>query len=96
MWQVEFQPSVARRVAKLGIANPDFNPTIAEVLLELERDPKQFEKKSGKLAKMRAVELRYRNAVWRLVFTLDEKECVVICIALDKHDEAYRSAERRA
>jgi mRNA-degrading endonuclease RelE of RelBE toxin-antitoxin system len=94
-WHVELQPQVARTVARLGITNADFNPTIAELILELERDPKQFPKKTGKLAAVRAAPLRYRDAAWRVVFTLNEREKVVVVIALDKHDEAYRDAGRR-
>ncbi|HTV74789.1 MAG TPA: hypothetical protein VME66_13920 [Candidatus Acidoferrales bacterium] len=94
-WRVEFQPRVARTIARFGIANADFNPTIAELILELEREPKQFPKKTGKLSAMRAASLRYHTTAWRLVFVLDERQKLVIVIAFDRHDEAYRDAARR-
>jgi mRNA-degrading endonuclease RelE of RelBE toxin-antitoxin system len=81
-------------VARHGLEDPDFNPTIAEVIAELERDPKQFEKKFGKLAGIRAAPLRYRNAPWRMPFLIDERTRIVTVITIDKHDAAYRAASR--
>jgi hypothetical protein len=71
-----------------------FRPTIEELFAQLASDPKAFEKKTGKLAGLRAVRLRFNNAAWRLVFEVVEEARVVYCIALGPHDEAYRDAGR--
>jgi mRNA-degrading endonuclease RelE of RelBE toxin-antitoxin system len=74
--------------------NLDFNPLLADVIVELETDPKQFEKKHGRLEGIRAAPLRFRNAPWRIPFVLDEERHVVTVITIDKHDAAYRAAGR--
>jgi hypothetical protein len=64
---------------------------------QLASNPKQFPKKSGKLATMRAAEIRFADGVvWRAVFELSESERVVRVLALGPHDEAYEAAQRRS
>jgi mRNA-degrading endonuclease RelE of RelBE toxin-antitoxin system len=83
-------------MAMFGLANPAFRPTLAHLVAELQRDPKQFPKKSGKLANARAASLRYRGREsWRAVFRLDEAKRVVFVMSLGPHDAAYAAAERR-
>lgn len=83
-------------MAKLGLANPAFRPKLAHLVAELKRDPKQFPKKSGKLANARAASLRYRGREsWRAVFRLDEAERSVYVMSLAPHDDAYDAAKRR-
>jgi mRNA-degrading endonuclease RelE of RelBE toxin-antitoxin system len=83
-------------LAKFGLANPTFRPTLAHLVAELKRDPKQFPKKSGKLANARAASLRYRGREsWRAVFRLDEANRTVFVMSLGPHDDAYADAERR-
>lgn len=62
---------------------------------DLETDPKRYAKKRGKLADARSYRIRFRGTAWRAVFTVDDDARVVSIIALDRHDEAYRQAERR-
>jgi len=62
---------------------------------ELERDPKRFPKKSGKLADARAYALRHRGISWRAVFLVHEERREVEVLSLAPHDEAYAQAERR-
>jgi len=88
-------PRVAKAITRYGLQNEDFNPTIFAMIVDLEADPKRYEKKSGDLADARSYRLRYRNAAWRAVFTVDDNTRVVRIIALDRHDEAYRQAGRR-
>ncbi len=93
-WTVELSARAARVVARYGSEDRDFNPTIKAVIDELEDDPKQFEKKSGKLAGIRAAPLRYRNTAWRMPFVVDDKTRVVLVLTIDRHDAAYRDAAR--
>jgi hypothetical protein len=44
----------------------DFNPTLVEIIVALERSPKQFPKKSGSLSHIRAASTKYRGAAWRV------------------------------
>ncbi len=93
-WRVELSNAASRVAAHYGRDDPDFNPTIAEIIAKLADDPKQFEKKFGKLRHVRAAPLRYRNAPWRMPYVIDEQERVVTVITIDKHDAAYRAASR--
>jgi mRNA-degrading endonuclease RelE of RelBE toxin-antitoxin system len=69
---------------------------LRELTEELQTNPKQFPKKQGKLKNRRAADLRFGDGVaWRAVFEIDEAARVVYVTALEKHDEAYRSAKRR-
>jgi len=95
VYRVEFHAGVVKTIRRYGIDSDDFNPTIATMIEDLETDPKRYEKKSGNLANARAYRLRFRNAAWRAVFTVDDNTRVVRIIALDRHDEAYRDAARR-
>ena len=95
VYRVDLHPRVAKTIARHGIENDDFSPTIIAMIVDLEADPKRYEKKSGDLADARSYRLRYRNAAWRAVFTVDDDARVVRIIALDRHDEAYRDAARR-
>jgi hypothetical protein len=72
-YHLNFDPSVAKTVAGMGVENPDFNPPLVELLLAIETNPTLFPKKSGALARTRAASLRYRGAAWRVVFAIDEK-----------------------
>lgn len=78
-----------------GLENPDFVPTLNELIDELETNPKQFPPKTDKLAGTRAAELLYRSAMWRVVFEVDDDYLEVTILAIAPHDLAYRQAERR-
>ena len=93
-WRVKLARAAQRVVTRFGYDDPDFSPSLKDVLEALEHDPKQFEKKAGKLAGIRAAPLRYRNAPWRIPFILDEREHAVLVLTIDKHDAAYRAASR--
>jgi mRNA-degrading endonuclease RelE of RelBE toxin-antitoxin system len=93
-WFVEFAPRAARVAARMGLESKDFNPTLIEIVAALERNPKQFPKKTGPLSHVRAVSTKYRGAAWRVPFALHEDERVVVILAIAKHDEAYRAAGR--
>jgi mRNA-degrading endonuclease RelE of RelBE toxin-antitoxin system len=83
-------------VQRWGLANADFRPTLEELLTELEANPYQFPvKRHGKLAGARAADVTYRGDVWRVVFDVDDEYREVVILAIAKHDEAYRQAERR-
>ncbi len=83
-------------MAKFGLTNPAFRPILAELVASLKHDPKQYPKKSGKLADARAASLRYRGrASWRAVFRLDEADRSVLVLSLGPHDDAYDAAKRR-
>ena len=77
-WHVSYHRDLAKRIVKYGLNDPDFNPTIAEMLTDLETDPKAAgEKKSGKLKDARAYVIRHRDVEWRAVYTIDEKAHIV-------------------
>lgn len=79
-----------------GLENPDFSPTLTELIEKLETNPKQFPKKRGKLRHARAAGLKFRAVSFRAVFVLDEEARTVSVLSLDKHDVAYAKAEHRA
>lgn len=73
-----------------------FRPTLDALFADLERNPKQFPLKKGKLQGHRAATLRFnKTVVWRCVFIVDDAEAVVRVRTLGPHDEAYAKAERR-
>ena len=78
-----------------GLENPDFAPTLDELIDQLETNPKQFPPKTGKLAGTRAAEVFYREDTWRLIFDLDDEYLEVTILAIGPHDVAYRQAQRR-
>jgi mRNA-degrading endonuclease RelE of RelBE toxin-antitoxin system len=94
-WAVELHRSVGKFIARCGISNPRFSPTLGELVDALEANPKQFPKKKGKLKSARAANLTFQNVAYRAVFILDENEHRVLVVALDEHDKAYDHAERR-
>jgi hypothetical protein len=61
----------------------------------LRANPKQFPKKKGRLAGVRAAPLKFESVAYRAVFTLDEAARAVFVLALDSHDREYRQAARR-
>jgi len=65
-WFVEFSPRAARVATRMGLENQDFNPTLVEIIVALERSPKQIPKKSGSLSHIRAASTKYRGAAWRV------------------------------
>lgn len=73
-----------------------FRPRLEELFAELRRHPKQFPKKTGRLADCRTAGVRFnRSAEWRCVFLIEELERVVTIYALGPHDDAYRDATKR-
>ncbi len=95
VYRVDFHARVAKTIQRYGLENDDFNPTVLQMIEDLESDPKRFAKKSGDLAEARSYRLSYRSSAWRAVFVVDDVARVVKIIALDRHDEAYRQASRR-
>jgi hypothetical protein len=95
-WIVSFHPEVLKLIAKHGLDSPLFRPTLGQLISRLERDPKRFAKKQGRLRRARAADIRFADgAVWRAVFVLDESTRRVFVCALAPHDVAYNEAERR-
>ncbi len=94
-WKVKLHREVGKDVTHYGLSNPNFTPTLADLIGELERDPKQFPKKKGQLQGTRAAELKYYNVVYRADFTLDEAARLVFIVSLEPHDKAYEKAKRR-
>jgi mRNA-degrading endonuclease RelE of RelBE toxin-antitoxin system len=94
-WTVEFHREVGKDVVAYGLRDRRFSPTLGELVTQLERDPKQFAKKKGALKNARAADLRFQGTAYRAVFTLDEVSRTVFVIALDPHDTAYVTAEKR-
>jgi mRNA-degrading endonuclease RelE of RelBE toxin-antitoxin system len=94
---VTAHPKVVKDLSEYRLTNPDFRPTFAALIAELQRNPKQFPKKSGQLRTLRAASLRYREtAAWRLVFQVDEHLREVYIVSVGPHDEAYEVAVRRS
>ena len=93
-WFVEFAPRAARVAARMGLESKDFTPALVEIITALERNPKQFPKKTGSLSHVRAASTKYRGSAWRIPFVLHEDERVVVILAIAKHDKAYRDASR--
>jgi mRNA-degrading endonuclease RelE of RelBE toxin-antitoxin system len=97
LWRVKFHREPAKIVAKYDPMDPTFRPTLGELVDALSSDPKQFEKKRGKLARCRAADLTFADGVaWRAVFELDESTRTVRVLALGTHDDAYTDAVRRS
>ena len=94
-WDVRFKRAVVIDVQRWGLENPDFIPTLAELLEALKNNPYQFPEKHGDLAGARAAELTYRGQTWRMVYDVDYYAREVYVLAIGKHDEAYDDAERR-
>jgi mRNA-degrading endonuclease RelE of RelBE toxin-antitoxin system len=95
VWQVQLHRDVAAKFQQYGEQNPDFIPTFADLRNQLAINPKQFEKKQGKLKKARAAQLKRLGDAWRAVFTIDEERRIVRVLSLGPHDEAYAEAARR-
>jgi len=89
------EPSVLETIVQWGLENDDFEPTLFELLDELERDPKQYPPKRDKLEGARAAHLMYRGKRYVAVFDIDDDVLEVYLWALDEHDLAYRAAQRR-
>ena len=94
-WTVELHREVAKDVARYGLRDIRFTPSLRELIDALAANPKQFEKKKGKLKAARAADLQFKNVTFRAVFILDEAARTVSILSLDPHDEAYRNAKRR-
>lgn len=95
-WRVRFHPKVAKLIARYDADDPSFRPTLGALRNALATNPKQFEKKSGKLRPCRAAALSFADGVsWRAVFKLDEPARVVNVLSLAPHDAAYAEAVRR-
>jgi mRNA-degrading endonuclease RelE of RelBE toxin-antitoxin system len=88
-WRVDLGSQPAKFVARNGRQNPDFNPSLDELLHELERDPKQFKKLKGQLAHLRSARFRWKTVPWRVVFAVNEKDGVVDVVAIDKRGDVY-------
>ena len=96
-WSVKFHNQVAKTIVLHGgIDSPTFRPSIGQLVSDLQTNPKQFPKKSGKLKTARAAPLKFADGiVWRAVFILDENAHIVRVIALGTHDDAYADASKR-
>ena len=94
-WTVEFHREVAKDIAGYGLCDPRFTPPLRELIDALSANPKQFEKKKGKLKDARAAEMKFENVVLRAVFILDEAARSVYVLSFDPHDEAYAKAKAR-
>jgi len=92
---VQLHRDVAAKLEKYGEQNPEFIPTLGDLRNELATNPKQFERKQGKLRKARAAPLKWLGDAWRAVFTIDEERRIVRVLSLGPHDEAYAEAARR-
>lgn len=71
-YDVSYRPVVAQDVARWGLDNADFTPTLDQLIKELETNPHQFPLKYDELAGARVAELVYRGQTWRAVFDIDE------------------------
>ena len=96
-WSVKFHNQVAKTIALHGgVDSPTFRPSIGQLVRDLQTNPKQFPKKSGKLKTARAAPVSFADGiVWRAVYTLDEAARSVRVIALGPHDDAYADASKR-
>ncbi|MGA2393997.1 MAG: type II toxin-antitoxin system RelE/ParE family toxin [Candidatus Lustribacter sp.] len=94
-WDVRLKRAVIVDVQRWGLDNPDFVPTLAELLEALRSNPYQFPEKRGGLVGARAADLTFRGQTWRLVYDVDDYAREVYVLALGKHDDAYDDAERR-
>ena len=94
-WQVELTSRVAATVVRHGRDNRDFIPTLSELFLELERDPKQFPKMDGEMAGVRAAPLRHLTKPWRIPFILNEQERTVTVLIVE-HGDALEARHRDA
>lgn len=90
-------PRVTKRIASHGgFQSPLFRPPFADLIAELERDPKQHPKKAGELRGVRAARLTLANGnAWRVVYIVDEGTRTVDIISAGPHDVAYAEAMRR-
>jgi mRNA-degrading endonuclease RelE of RelBE toxin-antitoxin system len=94
-WDVRFKRAVLVDVQRWGLENPDFIPTLAELVELLRTNPYQFPEKRGTSAGARAADLTYRGRTWRLVYEVDDYAREVYVLAIGEHDDAYDDAERR-
>jgi len=94
-WSVNVHRDVAKLIVEHGLESEFFVPTIGELIDQLQRDPKVYPKKKGRLKKTRAAALTVGGNVWRCVFTIDENARTVLILAMSEHDVAYNQATRR-
>jgi mRNA-degrading endonuclease RelE of RelBE toxin-antitoxin system len=94
-WDVRFKRAVLIDVQRWGLDNPDFVPSLAELIEAIHVDPYQFPEKRGALAGARAADLAFRGRTWRLIYDIDDYAREVYILAIGEHDEAYDDAERR-
>lgn len=79
-----------------GLDSRAFRPPLRWLYRALQQNPKQFIKKKGALAHVRAANIRFADGVeWRAVFGLDEQRRTVHLVALGPHDVAYAQGKRR-
>ncbi len=91
----EFFEAAAKDLGKLTRHNSPLLLAIVTLHIpEILKDPhKAGEPKKGKLAGLRAYNLKVDNVAYRLVFQIDGD--VVRFVAVGPHDEAYRRGGRR-
>jgi hypothetical protein len=94
-YDLRLDPRVAAKITRYGVQNADFVPLIATMLDELERNPKAYPLKTGKLAEARAYHIEYRGPTWRAIFIVDDEFSEFIVLSFGPHDPAYAEAERR-
>lgn len=95
-YRVSLYREVAKVVTQQGVDSDVFRPTIGEFITKIENEPKQFEKKRGKLKDARSADVRFSDGIaWRAMFVVDDDNRVVRVLALAPHHVAYEDAQRR-
>jgi mRNA-degrading endonuclease RelE of RelBE toxin-antitoxin system len=95
MFNIRSHPKASKEIQNLLRTNREISKEIKQILQELAEKPYSFAKKKGKIKSCRAIGFKVKGNAWRLVFRIIEAENYVEILAVDLHDEAYSSAERR-
>lgn len=94
-FNVEFHPKAAKEAKELLRMNKEFATEFRGYLKVLSEEPYNFLKKKGKLKSCRALNFQVKGNNWRLIFRIIEARDEVEILAVDLHDNAYSSAEKR-
>ncbi len=92
---LRFRGLVASDVARWGLDNADFEPTLRTIFVEIRLSPRSFPPKHDELDGARSAHITFRGKTWCIVYDVDEDYFEVMILSIGPHDIAYREAARR-
>ena len=92
---LRFRGVVANDVARWGLDNSDFEPTLRTIFAEIRLSPRSFPPKHDELDGARSAHIAFRGKTWCVVYDVDEDYFEVMVLSIGPHHAAYRKAARR-